>query len=121
MFHIVVAGEYLIGAFPSQYHRNVIRSALAGEVTGDCTAHQRRVVAFQLPDDFGQCFVVVVFGEYQLMVSRADVFGCNAGGLQIVALVTVLVFHSHNKGMQMGDILGGDGGHQAAVQAAAAE
>ena len=38
-------------------------SQLAGKVTGNSTAYQGGVIAFQLIDNNGQCLVIFVFGK----------------------------------------------------------
>ena len=47
--------------------------------------------------------------------------GCPLGRLEVVALLPSGVLHADDEGVEVGDFLGGDGGHQAGIDAAGAE
>ena len=54
-------------------------------------------------------------------MGRTDVFCRNATRLDVVAHISVLIFHSHDKRMEMGNLFSRDSRPQAAVQAATAK
>ena len=120
-YYVVVASEDFIGTFSRKHHRNIFCSTLAGKVAGNSTTYQGGVVALQLVDNSWQRLVVVFLGKNPLVMCRADMRRCNARRLEVIGLVSGVIYHAHHEGVEVGDFLSSDGSHQATVHAAAAE
>ncbi len=121
VLHVMITGEELVSPLSREHNRHVIRGQLTGEIAWDGAADQRRVIALQLLDHNGQGLVVFLLSKEQFVMCGADMLGCNAGRLYVVAHVPILILHPHHEGVKMGDLLGRYGRHQAAVNPTAAE